>query len=553
MKPPCTQSCRLKCKDKLSETNRLQVFNSFWKLSSVDIKRAFILSMLQERAPKRTISASGSSNGRKRQKSITYSLEIAKIRHQVCKTFFINTLCISEQVVKTALLKRNLCGGVDADKRGKCTAVKTKDIEARKLINDHIEKLPLLPSHYCRKDSSKVYLPSNYNIALCYKLFLESLNEQQKYPCPSFSTYSRVFNSKNISIHNPKKDSCNFCEKWKNSSEVEKRALQAQFNQHQANKAEIRNIKEQAKVLSNSECLYFGAFAFDLQAALPSPKGEISSFYYARKLSAYNFSIFDLNNKDVACYFWHEGIAARGANEISTCLFRYVCQQDKDGKKKLACFSDNCFGQNKNVYVCSMFLYCVCFLENIDEIDHIFLEAGHTQNENDCVHSLIERSSRNVNCYTPDQWAVLIRSARPQQPFNLVELDVSDILDWHKIASEIIRNREIDSNGNHVDFQKIRWFNYKKYTTGTDNEGPFISFKYQVDKPFSKFFVKRYADRFLQKPVLQPSRAAAPKISAAKKNDLVKLCSSLAIPKPYHAFYDRLSSADTVVDTIENC
>ena len=41
---------------------------------------------------------------------------------------------------------------------------------------------------------------------------------------------------------------------------------------------------------------------FDLQKSLPTPKSEVSLFYYARKLSTYNFSITDLTNDEMTCF-----------------------------------------------------------------------------------------------------------------------------------------------------------------------------------------------------------------------------------------------------------
>jgi len=60
---------------------------------------------------------------------------------------------------------------------------------------------------------------------------------------------------------------------------------------------------------------------FDLQKALPTPKSEVSLFYYSRKLSTYNFSIWDLTNDEVSCFVWNETISGRGSNEICSCLF----------------------------------------------------------------------------------------------------------------------------------------------------------------------------------------------------------------------------------------
>ena len=48
----------------------------------------------------------------------------------------------------------------------------------------------------------------------------------------------------------------------------------------------------------------------------------------------------------------------------------------------------------------------------VERISHYYLEAGHTQNEGDSMHAVIERASKHVNIYTPMQWYTLASSAK---------------------------------------------------------------------------------------------------------------------------------------------
>lgn len=73
----------------------------------------------------------------------------------------------------------------------------------------------------------------------------------------------------------------------------------------------------------------------------------------------------------------------------------------KEGVKSFIFWSDNCGGQNRNKIIFLMYMYC-SWKFNVD-ITHIFLVVGHTQNEGDSIHSVIERKTRNVLIYTPDQ------------------------------------------------------------------------------------------------------------------------------------------------------
>ena len=63
---------------------------------------------------------------------------------------------------------------------------------------------------------------------------------------------------------------------------------------------------------------------FYLKAVFQLPKGEVSVFYYKSKLNVQNFTIYDIQKKTCRCYVWDESHGHRGANEISSCILRYL-------------------------------------------------------------------------------------------------------------------------------------------------------------------------------------------------------------------------------------
>lgn len=88
---------------------------------------------------------------------------------------------------------------------------------------------------------------------------------------------------------------------------------------------------------------------YDLQAVLPCPLGNASSFYYV--------------SNNVQCYVWHEGKAHRGANDIGSCILNYlkVLQEkaaatEANAQLDVIFYSDNCAGQQKNKFI----LLCTC-------------------------------------------------------------------------------------------------------------------------------------------------------------------------------------------------
>ena len=44
----------------------------------------------------------------------------------------------------------------------------------------------------------------------------------------------------------------------------------------------------------------------DLQVVLLAPRVFANANYYKNKLCCHDFTIYNLSNRDVMCYFWHD-------------------------------------------------------------------------------------------------------------------------------------------------------------------------------------------------------------------------------------------------------
>lgn len=151
---------------------------------------------------------------------------------------------------------------------------------------------------------------------------------------------------------------------------------------------------------------------YDLQAVWQLPRENTSVFYYKSKLNNFNFTISELGSDQNDCYFWHEGEARRGAEEIGSCVFKYIQSKIETYTGpglEFIFYLDNYCGQNKNQFMLSMYSYCLIKYPNIKSITHKFLIRGHTQNERDSVHATIEkpiqRRVKSGNIYAPSQYA----------------------------------------------------------------------------------------------------------------------------------------------------
>lgn len=89
---------------------------------------------------------------------------------------------------------------------------------------------------------------------------------------------------------------------------------------------------------------------------------------------------------------WDE-IGKRGSNEISTCILIFIKIMES-GIKQFSFYSDNCTGQNRNIFIYSMWEYAA-YTMKVNTV-HTFLEKGHTQNEGGSMHATIECTKKII-------------------------------------------------------------------------------------------------------------------------------------------------------------
>jgi len=100
-------------------------------------------------------------------------------------------------------------------------------------------------------------------------------------------------------------------------------------------------------------------------------------------------------------------------------------------------YSDNCAGQNKNKFITSLYVYTALNL-NIQSIHHEFLIVGHTQNEGDCMYSVIEKQKNKStemwsDIHIPAQWVTLIKTDKQHgKAYDVKELSTEDFDDFKK-------------------------------------------------------------------------------------------------------------------------
>ncbi|KAL5237055.1 hypothetical protein ACI65C_004465 [Semiaphis heraclei] len=231
--PPCQSKVCEKWKTRfcldIKNEERLDIFKNFWSMTSWREKQIFVLSLVEKVIPKQRTTESATS---RRNGSYFYYLKIGNDKLGVCKQMFLSTLGIKENTLRYWLEYKNQYGS-QAPRYYVREEVGIEDEEIYSLVNEtnkHItgnsrraikhknnylntffDKLPKLPSHYCRKSSRKLYLQTEIkSITQLYNIyFSECKTDNEKPLCRK--AFDNIFFQKNLSIFSPKKDQCDKC------------------------------------------------------------------------------------------------------------------------------------------------------------------------------------------------------------------------------------------------------------------------------------------------------------------------------------------------------
>ncbi|KAJ8676766.1 hypothetical protein QAD02_012553 [Eretmocerus hayati] len=392
MRRGCGPGCKFKCEGKISEERRGSIFKVYYSIPNQSAKYDYIARHVK-RMKKQT------NQGKVTRKSYTciYSLtneDNESIR--VCQTMFLATLDISVSAVRTVLNKISNQDPILIDMRGKAPKIAQKTDEMKiSSVRQHISLFPRVESHYTRENSKREYLEENLNITKMYRLYLEWAKEEGK-AVASQQCYNKIFNEEfNISFFKRKKDSCDVCDGHKNASAQDKIKLEKNFQEHVQNENFARALKAaDAEFAKKNKGGTTCVACFDFQKVLNTPQSTSSSLYYKRKLSVYNFTVYDIGNHQGWCYVWSEYDAKKGGNEVASCLFQFFGARRDKGVTKFLLYCDNCTGQNKNSIVFAMLVYVAIILGI--EIVLTFLETGHTQMEADAMNwkRVVSKTSR---------------------------------------------------------------------------------------------------------------------------------------------------------------
>ena len=111
----------------------------------------------------------------KRKYTLRYYLpDTNKQNIQVCKDMYLKTFGIGEKRIR-----------ILTEKKYSKHSFNRLPLEVENGIKEHTSKFPTVPSHYCWKNSKKLYLEKGLNVKKMYNLYLDKENAS----LVSFSSY----------------------------------------------------------------------------------------------------------------------------------------------------------------------------------------------------------------------------------------------------------------------------------------------------------------------------------------------------------------------------
>lgn len=268
----------------------------------------------------------------------------------------------------------------------------------------HIRSINTIESHYYRSTSKRKYIEAGLSVPKLYNMYKtsEHFNATIKQ-----SNYTKIFTEFNFGFHVPTKDRCDTCTIYEKTKELRQENSDESVIANEAiEQKQVSHIRRNKSAHQNKdidkECLNgLRTITFDLQQVLTAPQLFNGSAYYKRQLNCYNLTIYELQTKRGFCYTWHEGEAARGTNEIGSCL-NYLTMVETEGDvKKVVMYSDICGGQNRNKIFSTSIIHFLAKSTNVKTLQQKYFESGHSHMECNSMRSVIEGSFKNKEVDIP--------------------------------------------------------------------------------------------------------------------------------------------------------
>ncbi|KAJ8889319.1 hypothetical protein PR048_008818, partial [Dryococelus australis] len=249
---------------------------------------------------------------------------------------------------------------------------------------------------------------------------------------------------------------------------------------------------------------------------------------------------FHLTCKKIAAmHVWDESVASRRAQEIGSCVMKYL--NTHEHKENIIAWSDSCRERNRNIKMAAMWMHIVQSSRmNVKEVCHKFAEPGHSYLPNNSDFGDIDRKFQyHPEIYAPTQWCEVISNSRVKKnKFEVVQMNKEDVKNTTRIEVNMVNTKNTTTG------DKVEWFNIKEMRF-TKNKPGIMEYKFTHNSliGFNSIYLNKRLTSSpanlgsLVLPILYPQGR---ELSEEKLKDVRSLLQF--VPPVYHAFYNGLQT-----------
>lgn len=201
--------CRYSCKN-VSAAQQKILLDEYWSKSDTARQKEYIGNLIHEMPIARKRKRNEDS-GVEKKNSRVYCLPDGQGNNvRVCLPFFCATFSVSKTIINDALFNRSSNGSYNGrDKRKGKPAHNATPTNKVDKVRSFLNEIPKVRSHYCRKRSSRLYLPPDLSIANLYDIYSKKENSE----AVNMNVFRKIFKEFEppLAIFLPKKDQCTVC------------------------------------------------------------------------------------------------------------------------------------------------------------------------------------------------------------------------------------------------------------------------------------------------------------------------------------------------------
>lgn len=181
-----------------------------------------------------------------------------------------------------------------------------------------------------------------------------------------------------------------------------------------------------------------------------------------------------------------------------------------------------------------MYLYSLVKSRRFKHITHTFPVRGHSFLPCDRDFGITEKKKRKMErVYIPEQWIELIEGARRRNPFDIVRMSMSTVLNYQSHLPQYFKN-----NFSNIRVRDLKMIEY----SDKHIDEVWVKYSFSDIESWSKYSIQKPGS-IISFPSQTAYTSPVP-IKSSKFADLQKIIKKY-VPHQYHSYYDSLTTSDT--------